>query len=513
MPEQAMTRSIARLLVAALALAAVATAFAWFRASEAGLAIEPRTIEGTPATVFRLEGAAPGPAVVIAHGFAGSQQLMRPFARRLARAGYVAVTFDFAGHGRNPAPLFGSITRTDGATRTLVSEIGRVAAFARGVGDGRLAVLGHSMACDIIVRYSQADPMVAATIAISMFSPAVADDTPRNLLIIVGDWEPGLKREALRVTAAAAAPAPASAGVTYGDLAAGTGRRVVFAPMVEHVGVLYAQAGLDEAAAWLDATFARPPLPSAGDGGGLALMLLVAGVVALAWPVSTLLPRLADPPAGAGLGWRRLWIAVVAPMIITPLMLAIVPTRFLPILVGDYLAAHFFAYGLVTLAVLAAIDRGRALALIAIPDPRRFAIAALAASAFFFIGFAWPFDAQFTSFALIPARIMLVAALIVGTLSFFLAVEWATRGAGAARGAYALAKTAFLVSLAIAVVLDFQRLFFLLIIVPVILVFFLVFGLFSRWCDKATGDPRVGATASAIAFGWSVGVTFPMLGG
>ena len=67
--------------------------------------------------------------------------------------------------------------------------------------DGRIALLGHSMASDIIVRQAIADERVAATVAISMFSEAVTSDKPRNLLIITGAWEGFLRRRGVaRVT-------------------------------------------------------------------------------------------------------------------------------------------------------------------------------------------------------------------------------------------------------------------------------------------------------------------------
>ncbi len=86
---------------------------------------------------------------------------MQPFATTFARNGYTAVTFDFPGHGRNPKPLTGSITDENGATRVLVAEMARVAAFARPLGDGRFAVLGHSMASDIVVRFTRSRSDVA----------------------------------------------------------------------------------------------------------------------------------------------------------------------------------------------------------------------------------------------------------------------------------------------------------------------------------------------------------------
>ena len=103
--------------------------------------------------------------------------------------------------------------------------------------------------------------------------------------------------------------------------------------------------------------------------------------------------------------------------------------------------------------------------------------------------------------------------MLIGTLLYFLGDEWMTRGPASARGGYPASKVAFLVSLAIAVALDFERLFFLIIIVPVILLFFIVYGLFSRWTYARTGHPAAAGIASAVAFAWAIGVTFPLIAG
>ncbi|MGD5403808.1 alpha/beta fold hydrolase, partial [Xanthomonas citri pv. citri] len=127
---------------------------------------------------------------------------MHPFAETLARNGYVAVTFDFLGHGRNPVPMHGDITEGIAITNALLKELTDVAATARKLpgSDGRLAVLGHSMASDIVVRYAQAHPDVEATVAVSVFSPVVTPASPHNLLVIVGALEPAmLRNEGLRI--------------------------------------------------------------------------------------------------------------------------------------------------------------------------------------------------------------------------------------------------------------------------------------------------------------------------
>lgn len=501
------------ILVAIAGLAVIAAALWNLRAAGEGVATSAFSIEGIPATVFRPADGSRGPVVVIAHGFAGSQQLMQSFAIAFARNGYTAVTFDFAGHGRNPRPLGGSISREDGATRRLVDEVARVADYAAPLGDGRLAVLGHSMASDIVIRFAQSRPDVAATVAVSMFSPVVTATSPRNLLVVVGDWEGMLKTEALRVAGLVAAPATAQEGVTYGDLAAGTARRAAFSPHVEHVGVLFSQASLLAAVDWLDAVFgmqrAGPPhLASRGPW----ILALLAGAVALAWPLSRLLPVVARRPAGAALRWREAWIVAV-PMIATPLVLTVAPTRFLPVLVGDYLAAHFAAYGVITGLCLLLLKRRRGLAPTGPVGIRAFAAAVMLAVLYSAVALFWPIDALVTSFVADRDRAVLGLALLAGTLPYFLADEWLTRGEGAGKGLYALSKAAFLVSLGIAVAFDFGRLFFLLIIVPVIIPFMLVYGLFSVWIYRRTRFPLVAGAANAAAFAWAIGVTFPLLAG
>ena len=168
-------KSLRNLAFAAVGAASLAIALWQLLSAETGVTITRMSVGATPVTVFAPASGQRAPVVVIAHGFAGSQQLMASFALTFARNGYVAVTFDLLGHGRNPRPLTGSITEVEGATKALVDQFGRVAEFARRLpaGDGRIAVLGHSMATDIVVRYAQQDSAVTATIAVSLFSPVV----------------------------------------------------------------------------------------------------------------------------------------------------------------------------------------------------------------------------------------------------------------------------------------------------------------------------------------------------
>ena len=58
-----------------------------------------------------------------------------------------------------------------------------------------------------------------------------------------------------------------------------------------------------------------------------------------------------------------------------------------------------------------------------------------------------------------------------------------------------------------------NNLFFLALIVPVMVPFFVVYGLFSKWIYSATRYPLVAGAAAAVAFAWAIGVTFPLVSG
>lgn len=522
-------------LTALVALIAIAGALAMLWRADGGVRTERVWLGTTPVTVYRpavevlahpevawdrdggVDGVPRLPVVVISHGFAGSQQLMQPFAVTLARNGYLAVTFDYYGHGRNGEPLGGDVTRVEGSTRFLLAQTRAVVDYALALPDAGpgLALLGHSMASDLVVRYADGDARVEATIAVSLFSPAVTADSPVNFLVIVGALEGFLKREALRVLGQVT-EAP-RAGVTFGDFSEGTARRAVFAPGVEHVGVLYSRTALREAVDWLDRAFGRPPGANTGyvDVRGLAVPLLLGGLVLLAWPLSRLLPAVAVPAAGFAPRWRELLPAALLPALATPLLLTAFPADFMGVLVGGYLAVHFGLYGSLTALCTWWLGERRKGGQ---PQPvrRRPGAAWLAAALATIYGaglIGLALDRYVTSFAVTAHRLPLLGVMAAGTACYFFADEWLTRGVQAPRGAQLLTRICFLASLGLAVALSFEDLFFLLIIAAVIVPWFLLYGLLGLWVYRATGQPWVSAAPGAVAFGWTLAVVFPQLSG
>ena len=517
-------RRVVTWAVACLALLAITLGVWQLESARQGVSIASQRVGTIPITVFRPEQpSGPAPVVLIAHGFAGSQQLMHPFALTLARNGYVAITFDFPGHGRNATPMNGGLANQSESLRVLLEATDQMGAYASRMartGDvpGRYAVVGHSMASDIIVRHALAHDAVQASIGVSLFAPSITSTTPpnspRNLLVIAGEIEPQMMAaEALRVIGAVAGSS--AMGTTYGRFADGTARRATLSPGVEHISVLYSAHTLGESLAWLDQAFGRQPAQSPFiDTRGPWLGLLLLGVVALAWPLSHLLPRAAGwqpalaavPPRPGWLAWRRQFVPALVPAVLTPLLLWKLPTDFLPLLLGDYLALHFVIYGLLTLAGL--VWAGRRL-----PPANgiALALAIVLASTWALLSIGLPVDRYVFNVRPEAARLPLIAVLCASALPYFLADEWFTRGSGAAPGADVVTKLCFLLSLVGAIALNPERLFFLAIIVPAILLLFIVYGLFSRWVGRVSGHPAVAAVANALAFGTFIAVTFPLV--
>ncbi len=484
-----MRRSV--LLLLGLVLAAFSL---WqLEAQRAGLERSQLSVGETPVTRIVQPGS-DGPVVVVAHGFAGSRQMMQAYGHDLARAGYRVWAFDFEGHGRHPRPMSGDVESIDGTTRLLIEQTRAVvdAAVTAEGWQGEVALLGHSMATDIIIRTAIDDPRIGPVVAISAFSKAVTATAPDTLLLITGAWEPGLRgfaREAVAMVDVAKGE---------GDTArnADVIRRAVVAPLAEHVAVLHSRAGRAEAVAWLDAAYGRAS-DIAVRATGPWFLALMAAIVALAAPLSRLLPQRAPPVPGA-LSLGRFALVVGVPAALAPLLAVQVEARLLPVLVADYLALHLAIYGLCQLALLWWLGRR--------PEGLRpLAVLALLVWGLGVFGFA--LDRYGANFWPTPERLMIIAALSLGALPFMLGDAVLTRGA--VLWQRITARLGFLLSLALAVLLDTERLFFLVMIAPVILLFFLIFGLMGRWVAA-----RAGAASAGVALGlilaWALGVSFPL---
>ncbi|WP_224816693.1 alpha/beta fold hydrolase [Hasllibacter sp. MH4015] len=478
----------------AVAIVALVLGIVLLERGRAGLEIRHDAVGRTPVTVTQLPDAE-GPVVVIVHGFAGSRQMMSAWSESFARAGYIAVALDLEGHGRNPVPMSGDVTVIEGTTRLLLEEITRVTDWAMALpgADGRVALVGHSMSSDLVVRQGIADQRVEAVVALSMFSGAVTAQEPYNLLILNGAWERALREEARRVMAELGA----GEGDTVGEPGGSFARRAVAVPFAEHVGILFATTGLREAVGWLDASFGRENdvvVPVLGWG----IILMLSGAVMLARPLAQLLP---EGPVPEPLPRRVFWSLALLPALLVPPVAVSIEVGLLPVLVADYLAIHLGLYGVAILGG-AAIAGWR-------PAMRGW-FWGLTLAVFGISVFGLLMDRYVASFVPHPGRLPIIAAIAPGAILALWADAVLTRATMAPLWQRIVVRGAFLGSLGIAVALDFERLFFLVLIFPVILLFYGTFGMMGRWVGRQTGSTLAVGIGLGLLLGWALGVSFPM---
>lgn len=490
-------RGSARIGVGLAALAAILLALTMLLREGAGIETTEIAIGDTPATLYAPPGAEGAPLVVIAHGFAGSRQFMQAFSLTLARAGYAALAFDFQGHGRNTVPMSGDVNAIEGTTQRLIDETNRVIAAgqARPEAGGGLALVGHSMATDVLVRTAQEREDVAAIAAVSMYSEAVSATEPARLLMVTGQWEPHLRAAALDYMAQVASDGAGEGRTVAQD---GVIRRAVVAPHVEHVGVLYSATTLHETRAWLDAAFDRQSTgPVVQRGPWVAL--LMAGIMALAWPLCSLLPRRSCAIVP---GWRAVALATTVPALLTPLVLWPIETNVLPVLVADYLAFHLAVYGGLQILLLYALG---------LRPAGGSAWPALALAAYGIGVFGLALDTFGASFVPHAGRWPIIAAVALGAVPYMLGDALATAGGKAPLARRLAVRSGLFVSLGIAVALDFEGLFFVILILPIILLFFLIYGTIGGWVGRRAG-PVAQGLGLGLCLAWAIGVSFPLFG-
>lgn len=448
-----------------------------------------RSHVGQTPVVSYIKSGADGPVVVVAHGFAGSQQMMQGYALPLARAGYRVYAFDFLGHGRHPLPMSGDVSSVDGTTRLLMEQTAQVI-DAVVQGEPAIALIGHSMATDILVRVAAARDDVGPVVLISAFSQLIDAREPDNLLLVTGAWEPGLRQFAR--TSLQLVDPEASEGDT--TVRGSVSRRAVAAPFVEHVSILQSTVARSEALAWLDRAYGRTShltiLPT-----GLAILGLLAGLVLLLGPACALLPKREAPDCSLSL--RQTALVLMAPMVVAPVCATALNTDLLPVLVADYLALHLLVFGGLQLVLLRIwkISFGP----LAVPG---LALLLLACAIF---GLAM--DRYAANFWPTGERFWIIAAMMIGALPYMVADSVLTANQSILRRLFT--RASFLASLGIAVALDFEALFFLLLIAPVLILFYLVFGTMGRAVTQQTG-PLASGLALGMVLAWSLGVTFPL---
>ena len=458
-----------------------------------GLEIEEARIADTPVTLYRATGSALAHPVIVAHGFAGSRQMMDQISVSLARQGFFVASIDLPGHGRSRVPMSTDVTRLEGTTAQLVKVVESVAAALAERPDilGPVSFVGHSMASDIVIRASQSLDDVGGVVAVSMYSPAVTETHPQNLLVLSGAFEGRLRDAGLEATRQIAPDAVEGETVAVDGIT----RRTAIAPFVGHVGVLYSTTSLDEITMWLQSVTGLEGTAPLDRSGWISGVLFIA-LVLLVKPLSKVIPKrraLTKPRVSR----RAFLLCLLAPF---PVALAVAA---LPI----FGVAGFAAFG--SLAVILGTSGLIQLAILRHAGVRPEAPDAMGAFVYLAVAslFAFALDRYGAAFLPVSDRSTIALALVIGALPLMIADTLLVQYAPFLRRF--MARLAILVALAGAMAMAPTELGLTFTTIPVLVLYFLVYGSMARWIAMRRGTGGV-AVGKAVILAWAIAASTPL---
>lgn len=528
--------------------------------------------DGISRTSFTLQRAIPLPVLkftpahsqtntvaIIVHGYSADKEMMSGLAVDLARAGVTTYTYDLPGHGASTVP-YGAAGTTNVVPR-LVSSVGEVVDYALSHADRpnpRLVLIGYSVGTIAAGEYALHHPNLSNLQATVLVAGLLNDQptltNPRNLLVLSGQFDlPGINDTSRRLIASGCAIPLARVPDSYQCAATGPNDQLIMRERVvlhglDHIGIITAGSTHTKILHWLGATV-DPAITSnrvVGDArihwmllglmaaalGALALIGIGSTVLRLA-PVSgevsevavaggnersgssrSLWPRLGVIAGALGVGLLAIrvwlptdfWLPEPAPFGFIQQQVSGDVALLLLVAGGALLAAMRFIPGARSLAEWPA--RSRIVPQVALAG-------AVAVFLYFTLGkmssFGWE------SLALLPARLWRAGLYALLVWPFFLGVGSLLAGyiRRTGRGVRAdLAVTLLVVASFLgAILMNFGRLSYLGILLPVIAILLFAFVGLAAWTRRMVAAPVwLISGAQALLMGWLIAATLPLLG-
>ena len=254
------------------------------------------------AKLFRPKAAtksSPVPGVVYIHGYQNNRETGDAYSIEIARRGIAVLNIDAIGRGHSGIP-------GDPKEKNFDTSYGGKSAvqYLKGlefVNPGSVGILGHSLGAEMAYTVALADPTINALVITGFaYRTDSTPNMPRNMLMIIGQYDEfrnrmtgtrdirgeWMKTERTKKAIAAANP---EIGVTYGDFARGTARRV-YVPPITHVHESHHSGSIAETVEWLRRSL-NPPASQWIESGSQIWMLKEFGtLIAMLAAFASLIP-------------------------------------------------------------------------------------------------------------------------------------------------------------------------------------------------------------------------------
>jgi pimeloyl-ACP methyl ester carboxylesterase len=480
--------TIKQALGIALSLILIAISWLGLMNLRTGLVVRSISQQKVPMLFIAPKGVEHGPGILVAHGFAGSKQLMFGYGYTLAHNGYGVLLLDFAGHGENAAPLDQTKLQQnlDVALAVLKTQ--------PEIDPDKIGLLGHSMGSRAVMLAGiDRKNSISSVVAISPVPAPVTSSEPRNLQLQAGEWEGRFVQQSAQLLQ--------DAGGLNPNTEAGKGRSRIIVPQSEHILILLNDLSHQAALKWFNSVFHRTSTVEFRDRRmawyglhllswlfllGMASPLLMEKFSQTAWR-----PR-------SSRNWLGLGIAPFAAIGVISIMSQRVSLESLGGLqVGGALGLWLFIAGLGWSGVISRFPR---------PTVKSIG-AGLLLFGLLWIAFGAMAQETWLQWWLIPERLKLWPALSLGCFPWFFASGIAQEQSNLTKRIiwWFAQSIALTLGLSLTLILV-PKLGFLALIIPIIPIVFAILSYAASQVREAWSY----AIASALFFGWIIASVFPL---
>jgi pimeloyl-ACP methyl ester carboxylesterase len=476
--------------VIGIALSLILIAISWFGLTNlrTGLAVRSVSQQGVPMLFMVPKGVKDQPGILIAHGFAGSKQLMFGYGYTLAHNGYGVLLLDFNGHGENAAPLAKNKLQQDFSTALTVLKA------QPEIDPNKIGLLGHSMGSQVVMLAGiEQSKAISAVVAVSPTDAPVTPNEPRNLQFQAGEWEGQFVQRSAELLQKAGGANP--------NTETGKGRSRVIVPQVEHILILFQDRSHQAALEWFNAVFHQTSTVEFRDR-----RMVWYGLHLLSWLflLGMISPTLTEAIAQQSLkpvylrNWLGLGLAPVAATGVVSIVSLWASLESLGgLLMGGALGFWLFIAGLTWSGVISRFPR---------PTMKSMGYGLLL-FALLWIGFGAMAQESWLQWWLIPARLKLWPILAIACFPWFLASGIVQEQASLVQRVlwWFAQSIALTLGLSITLILV-PKLGFLALIIPIIPIVFAILS----YAGSQVREAWRYAIASALFFGWTIASVFPL---
>lgn len=476
--------------VIGIALSLILIAISWFGLANlrTGLVVRSVSQQGVPMLFMAPEGVKERPGILVAHGFAGSKQLMFGYGYTLAHNGYGVLLLDFDGHGENSASLARNQLQQNFSTALTALKA------QPEIDPNKIGLLGHSMGSQVVMLAGiEQKKAISAVVAVSPTGAPVTPSEPRNLQLQAGEWEGQFVQRSAELLQKAGGANPNTEN--------GKGRSRVIIAQAEHILILFKDRSHQAALEWFNAVFDQTSTVEFRDR-----RMVWYGLHLLSWLflLGTISPTFTESISQQSLkprslrNWLGLGIAPLAAIGVVSIVSQWVSLESLGgLLMGGALGFWLFIAGLTWSGVISRFPRltmksmGYGLLLFAL----------------LWIGFGAMAEESWLHWWLIPARLKLWPILAIACFPWFLASGIVQEQANLRQRIlwWFAQSIALTLGLSITLILV-PKLGFLALIIPIVPIVFAILS----YAGSQVREAWRYAIASALFFGWTIASVFPL---